>query len=372
MTKKLVVAILVAVGVFFLISAAAYLRESGMLKKHPEARYLTEKEAAVRPVYSQLSQKEQAAYEALYRGISEYEEKISLPCDLKGEVYSKLYCLVEKQEGSLFYASSSYYTAKIVGDAKIMYREPPEEIEKKQEKMRIAKKKAMNTIYGVKNEHELARRIHDYLIRTCTYITGEDNPYSSTAYGCLAEGEANCEGYAKAFNLLASEVGLKSVLITGKTDKGENHAWNQVNIDGKWYNLDVTWDDTDVTEDLRKTYFLCSDEEFGTTHFADKTYFEPFECTDNSKNYYVSNDLIVDSVEKAEKILRREIASGNEAIELKFSSKEVYKEFKRRFIDDQEIFDVAMEYSKDYSGQLSVTLRESEKALSMTVFLNWG
>lgn len=356
----------------FLIVGASFVNEVGLLKKRPEARYLTEEEEAVRPVYSQLSQKEKAAYEALYRGISECKEEIALPYDFKGEVYSKIYCLVEKQEGSLFYASSSYYTAKIVGDAKIMYREPMEEIEKKQEEMWSAKKKALNTIGGVKNEHELAQRIHDYLIRNCTYVTGEDKPYSSTAYGCLVEGEANCEGYAKAFELLASEVGLQSVLITGKTDKGENHAWNQVAIGGKWYNLDVTWDDTDVPEDLRKTYFLCSDEEFGTTHFADNTYFEPFECADNSKNYYVTNDLIVDSIEKAEKILRREIASGNEAIELKFSSKEVYKEFKRRFIDDQEIFDVAVEYSKDYSGQLSVTLRESEKALSMTVFLNWG
>lgn len=370
MSKKFVIAIFAASFGCFLIVGASFLREAGMLKKHPEARYLTEAEEAVRPVYSQLSDKEKAAYEALYRGISEHKENIALPYDLKGETYSKLYCLVEKQEAGLFYASSSFYTAKVVGNARIMYRDNPEEIEKRIGEMQIAEKKALDTIGSTKSEQELARRIHDYLIRCCTYITGEGQLYSSTAYGCLVERKANCEGYAKAFGLLASKVGLQSVLITGRTDKGENHAWNQVNIDGKWYNVDVTWDDTDVSGDIRKNYFLCSDEEFGITHFADRAYFEPFKCEDNSKNYYVSNDLLINSLEKAESVLRREMLAGNETIELKFGSKDVYKAFKNRFIDNHEIFDLAVSCGKDGGNQISVTLHENEKSLCITVILD--
>lgn len=369
MSKKFVIAIFAVAFVCFLIVGTSFINEAGMLKKRPKAMYLTEAEEAVRPIYSQLSDKEKAAYEALYRGISEHKEHIVLPCDLKGETYSKLYCIVEKQEGSLFYASSSFYTAKVVGTARIMYRDDPEEIEKRIDEMRIAEKKALNAIGSVKNEQELARRIHDYLIRNCTYITGEDRVYSSTAYGCLVEGEANCEGYAKAFGLLAAKVGLQSALITGRTDKGENHAWNQVNIDGKWYNIDVTWDDTDVSGDIRKNYFLCSDEEFGITHFADGEYFDAFKCEDDSKNYYVSNDLMINSLEKAEKVLRREMLAGNDAIELKFGGKDVYKAFKKRFIDDQEIFDLAVSCGKDWDDRISVTLRENEKLLCITVLL---
>lgn len=370
MSKKFVIAIFAAAFACLLIVGISFLHEVGMLKKRPEARYLTEDEESVRPIYSQLSDKEKAVYEALYRGISEHKENVALPYDIKGETYSKLYCIVEKQEGSLFYASSSFYTAKVVGKARIMYRDDPEEIERKIGEMRIAEKKALDMIGGAKNEQELARRIHDYLIRRCTYITGEDQPYSSTAYGCLVEGKANCEGYAKAFGLLASEVGLRSVLITGKTDKGENHAWNQVNIDGKWYNIDVTWDDTDVSGDIRKNYFLCSDDEFGMTHFADKVYFDPFKCEDNSKNYYVSNDLMINSLEKAETVLRREILAGNDVIELKFSNEDVYNDFKKRFIDDNEIFDLALNCGKDYDDRISVTISENKNSLCITLLLD--
>ena len=56
------------------------------------------------------------------------------------------------------------------------------------------------------------------------------------------EGEALCEGYAKAFDLLAKELDLPSVLVTGVDDSNGNHAWNQVKINGDWYNTDVTWE----------------------------------------------------------------------------------------------------------------------------------
>ena len=45
-------------------------------------------------------------------------------------------------------------------------------------------------------------------------------------------------------------MGLESQLITGITDKGENHAWNQVKVDGDWYNSDVTWADTDDGDEV--------------------------------------------------------------------------------------------------------------------------
>lgn len=36
--------------------------------------------------------------------------------------------------------------------------------------------------------------------------------------------------------------GLKSKYIVGFPNKGHGHAWNQVRIDGNWYNVDPTWD----------------------------------------------------------------------------------------------------------------------------------
>ncbi len=48
-----------------------------------------------------------------------------------------------------------------------------------------------------------------------------------------------CESYALAFKVLCDRVDIPCVVVTGA-----NHAWNFVQMeDGKWYAVDVTWDD---------------------------------------------------------------------------------------------------------------------------------
>lgn len=52
-----------------------------------------------------------------------------------------------------------------------------------------------------------------------------------------------CEGISKAFKYLCDKVGIKSGIVIGNV-KGEvaAHAWNQICIEGAWYNIDVTFD----------------------------------------------------------------------------------------------------------------------------------
>ena len=369
MAKKAIIIVFVFSCVLFIMSGVSFLRESGVLRDRPEPQYLSDEEAELRPVYGQLSKSEKAVYEALYSGIKEMKDVVPLHRDIDGDVYSRIYCIVEKQEAELFYLDSTFNTAQIVGEAKINYREAEDAIYEKRFELEAAVNKAMKSIEGGASETELARRIHDYLIRRCTYNLGMGEKYASTAYGCLVEKEANCEGYAKAFNLLASKVGLKSVLITGETDEGENHAWNQVNIDGQWYNVDVTWDDTDISGDVRRVYFLCDDEEFGKKHFADNENFQSFECGDDSRDYYVSNDLVADSLEKSEEILRREMRDGEDEIRIRFTDEDVYDSFKEKIIDNQRIFDIVLECGADNGGSFGVTLDESRTNLCITVIL---
>ena len=51
-----------------------------------------------------------------------------------------------------------------------------------------------------------------------------------------------------AFYELAKAAGLEVKYISGTADNGsgngyQGHAWNQVKVDGQWYQVDVTWDD---------------------------------------------------------------------------------------------------------------------------------
>ena len=69
---------------------------------------------------------------------------------------------------------------------------------------------------------------------------------SHTAYGALVEKVAVCDGYAEAFNKLSASVGLNTIMVKGMADRDGYsvlHAWNQINLDGEWYNVDVTFED---------------------------------------------------------------------------------------------------------------------------------
>lgn len=89
---------------------------------------------------------------------------------------------------------------------------------------------------------------------------------SAGMYGGLVDGKAICVGYATILHEALKRVGVKSQIVIG-VNANEGHAWNQVQIDGKWYNADATWD----AERLQRTggyaFVLRGDNTFGHEGF---------------------------------------------------------------------------------------------------------
>ena len=93
--------------------------------------------------------------------------------------------------------------------------------------------------------------LHDWLCDRATYhdaaaeVTGRDPsdvyPKSFTSYGCMVEGLGVCQSYTLALADLLNRAGVDNapLLVTAM-----NHAWNMVEIEGSWYNVDATWDDS--------------------------------------------------------------------------------------------------------------------------------
>ncbi len=119
------------------------------------------------------------------------------------------------------------------------------------------------------NNHEQVKAIHDYLVLNLGYDT---NLISNSPYTALAEGITACNGYAmlayKMLKELDFEVRLISGVASSQTYNPQNHAWNLVKLDGKWYHLDVTWDDPVPDEAGRVfyDYYLLSDKEISKNH----------------------------------------------------------------------------------------------------------
>ncbi len=146
-------------------------------------------------------------------------------------------------------------------------------------------------------DKELA--IHDYLVNNCVYGHSSSNDESEyTAYGALVNGKAVCSGYAAAMDLLLSCTGIDTEFVIGtavsENENGENvtdnHAWNQVNIDGTWYNLDATWDDPVGEKNvISHQYFNVTDDILSRNHMWDQTKTNP--CTSMDKNYFSVNGI---------------------------------------------------------------------------------
>ena len=139
-----------------------------------------------------------------------------------------------------------------------------------------------NNINNNMTNKEKIKVIHDYIINNTKYDQDRSDKNnikykSDTAYGALIEGHALCGGYTDAMMLFLEKFNIKSY-----KKSSENHVWNYIYLDDKWYNLDLTWDDP-VSRDgkniLEHHFFLIDNEELlkldKTEHTYDKTvYFE--------------------------------------------------------------------------------------------------
>lgn len=133
---------------------------------------------------------------------------------------------------------------------------------------------------------EMALSLHDYLVLHCAYdwnvVNGRGassyNVY--TAYGALMEGDAVCQGYAMAYNLLLNKVGMETEYVTSSTI---NHGWSLVKIGDIWYHVDVTWDDPtfDFSGYSHDLPGLCSHDYFlvSTAKMADHGEFTVSQTT---------------------------------------------------------------------------------------------
>ena len=83
------------------------------------------------------------------------------------------------------------------------------------------------------------------------YLNNTIPAESYTAYGALVNKVAVCSGYADAFKVLCDACDIQSVVVSSSA---MNHAWNQVYLEGKWYHVDVTWEDPIIGDSPKNDY----------------------------------------------------------------------------------------------------------------------
>jgi len=130
------------------------------------------------------------------------------------------------------------------------------------------------------NPTEIIKIVHNYIINTTKYDKERADRNiikyeSNTAYGVLIEHYGLCGGYTDAMAIFLNKYNIPNFKVVS-----ENHIWNAVYIENKWYHLDLTWDDpvlTDGSDTLEYTFFLITTKELEeletNQHIFDKKVF---------------------------------------------------------------------------------------------------
>lgn len=103
-------------------------------------------------------------------------------------------------------------------------------------------KSILRSLHLKGSNYQKALRINDYIAKHMSYAWDP-----CTAYDALIRGRGCCQAYSEAFYLLALNAGIKTKMVQGNAngDGGWGlHQWNFFKSGGKWYSIDVCWNDS--------------------------------------------------------------------------------------------------------------------------------
>lgn len=171
------------------------------------------------------------------------------------------------------------------------------------------------------SEWDKEKYVHDFICENIRYDKLK-KPYSHEIIGPLGHGVGVCEGIAKSVKILCDALGVWCVIaICGNNpEKGikYRHTWNIVRINGQYYHLDATFDNTlgrneDDSVSIRYDYFNLDDKNIFRDH-------EPLiapapACPDGSHSYYREKKL---SFTKIEDVYKRALQAARKGREFTF------------------------------------------------------
>ena len=197
--------------------------------------------------YDRLTTNGQKAYDAIVRGLTDFSTSIDTGVTGDNTAISDAIRAIMFDRQDLFQLHSSKdWTIHSDGRFTLTYTMTQKGYEEKRDAIMMSLIPLDRELMSCSSVFERVQAIHDYVISNCSYGYGSDD--IRNLYGCLVDGKCVCEGYARTFQYVCSLYGIDVICVSGDGDNGsgkpEGHMWNYVRMnDGKWYCMDVTWDD---------------------------------------------------------------------------------------------------------------------------------
>lgn len=301
----------------------------------------------------------------IYQGIMNYQSEIDIPdgvisSDDFNDYLTMVVCTSPEISQFSNAYTISYDTDGFVTSMEAVYTKTQQDGEAELEMLDSRVRSICAMAEGL-DDFAKVKLFHDEIIKNCEYTDTADSPYS--AYGCLIDGKAVCEGYSKAMLMLCENADIECLPVMGVYTSEDNtetpHMWNMVKLDGKWYNIDVTWDDPicDFGSDyVRYDYMNVTDEEFFTDHTPDSSVCMSFPKAESmTDNYFVKTGKYVESIDMTQDILLEAVIestnNGERYARIKCADDETFSSAVEMLFTDGKIFDVLSSAAQETGGQ---------------------
>ena len=278
------------------------------------------------PIYkfyrSLLSSQNQSLYDILCFGLEAQNSSIKLPYGDR-IILREVYQAVLYDNPQLFYVNGLNIRRKLFSANVIVnpvYTYDKDSADNYLGKLETTINKIVSYSKGF-CDYDKVKLVHDLFCNKIVY--NSDNPNAHNIIGVLLEKSAVCDGISKAAKLLFDSLKIKSCIVRGKSfragNSDENHAWNKVNIDGFWYNLDITYDiECSKCGYIRYDYFNVTDDEI-SKESAQSQYNYP-QCTSNKESFYYKNNLCINSKEEFQKLLLTALKKCDNQLTVKWTN----------------------------------------------------
>lgn len=315
-----------------------------------DAQVAEKMEAGPYYFYHQMTPEDQKIYRILYAGVMEMQTDITFSTTDYENVF-KIEDLMLADHPEIFWyggeGSTSQYAYKLVMHPTYTIDASERTVREQQ----IAEETAAFLARIGENEtsYERLATAFAFVAGNCTYVTGA--PDDQNICSSLINHESVCAGYARGVQYLLQQLDIECLYVWGRVEDRGDHAWNIVNLDGTYYQSDVTFGDRSFTDSsilddgmpdalaFEYGYLCMNDEEALRDRVIDMELTEGVtlpSCTSTEMSYYRRHGwYFPEYTEEVWADIERELNDGASCWRYQFGTREAYESFLAEINDNR-------------------------------------
>lgn len=221
------------------------------------------------PYRAMLTESQQKVYDQVYENAQNMNTQFTLVETMSKDGINNVMTAVFDDHPELFWLDTSYsygYTSKgTVISLTLAFNSTADSISTSRQKFQAAAGKIIAAASAATDDVERERIVYMSLMNQVTY--DENSALNQSAYSAMVNGTSVCAGYSRAFQYILQQLNIPCYFCSGYANNGY-HAWNIVKVNGKFCNVDLSWDDElgDMTNSYSFIYFNITDSMISADH----------------------------------------------------------------------------------------------------------